>query len=80
MLRRHPENRWKLQFPTQLQAELLDRALGLAPAVVYATCSLARRENEGVVAHVTGQHDAGTTNWPGDALGGEGFYWAVIAR
>ncbi len=80
VLRRHPENRWKLQFPTAIQAGLLERALDLAPQVVYATCSLARRENEDIVSRVTGHHEAGTTNWPGDALGGEGFYWSVIAR
>ncbi len=73
VLRRHPENRWKLRFPTETQAMLLRDALARAPRVVYATCSLARRENEELVRSVAGPPDHEETLWPDD---NEGFYWA----
>jgi 16S rRNA (cytosine967-C5)-methyltransferase len=75
VLRRHPENRWKLRFPTDTQAELLARAMTMAPRVVYATCSLARRENEDLVRRVAGNPRREATLWPAV---GEGFYWAEL--
>ncbi len=77
VLRRHPENRWKLRFPTEAQAELLARARTLAPRVVYATCSLAEEENEQLVRSVAGAPRSETTIWPADGAG-EGFYWAEL--
>jgi 16S rRNA (cytosine967-C5)-methyltransferase len=68
VLRRHPENRWKLAFPTEIQRSLVERAARLAPRVAYATCSLATRENEAVVP-------GGLTRWPDEE--GEGFYLAI---
>ena len=69
VLRRHPENRWKLRFPTDLQRSLLARARTLGGSVVYATCSLAQRENEEIAGE-------GTTLWPEEG-GSEGYFWAV---
>jgi 16S rRNA (cytosine967-C5)-methyltransferase len=69
VLRRHPENRWKLEFPVEAQRALVADARARASAVVYATCSLALRENEAIV-------DGGTTRWPEEG-GGEGFYVCV---
>ena len=66
VLRRHPENRWKLQFPTDAQRRLVEQARGLGDRVVYATCSLAMRENEEIVP-------GGETLWPGES---EGYYLA----
>ena len=77
VLRRHPENRWKLRFPVEAQAELLSRACTLAPRVVYATCSLAEEENEQLVRSVAGAPRSETTTWPADGAG-EGFYWAEV--
>jgi len=76
VLRRHPENRWKLDVPTATQRELLERAVTLAPRVVYATCSLLERENEQLVRHV-GEPVAEHTTWP-EADGADGFYWARL--
>ena len=73
VLRRHPENRWKLRFPTALQASLLARARRLGGRVVYATCSLAERENEAIAAEALGME--GTTLWP-EPGGSEGYFWA----
>lgn len=78
VLRRHPENRWKLAFPTETQRELLTRALEIADRVVYATCALTRRENEDV-AHAGGEVVRETTWWP-EADGGDGFYVAEVRR
>lgn len=69
VLRRHPENRWKMRFPIDLQRSLLDRARSLGGRVVYATCSLARRENEEVAGE-------GTTIWP-EVGGSEGYFWSA---
>lgn len=74
VLRRHPENRWRLEFPTTAQRALLEQALALAPRVVYATCSLVRRENEALVRSVA-EPSAEATLWP-EPDGQEGFYWA----
>lgn len=76
VLRRHPENRWKLDVPTATQRELLERAVTLAPRVVYATCSLLERENEQLVRQV-GEPVAEHTTWP-EAGGADGFYWARL--
>ena len=89
VLRRHPENRWKLAFPTGVQAQLLGQALELAPEVVYATCSLAERENGALVRSVAGVPVAEETVWPGRPIAAahglaavegdpEGFYWACV--
>lgn len=66
VLRRHPENRWKLRFPTELQRSLLARGRRHGP-VVYATCALSLRENEEVAGE-------GCTLWP-EAGGADGFFW-----
>lgn len=76
VLRRHPENRWKLTFPEDTQRELLARARRLAPLVVYATCSLAERENEAIVAP-SGAVTHADTWWPEEG-GTEGFFCAVV--
>jgi 16S rRNA (cytosine967-C5)-methyltransferase len=69
VLRRHPENRWKLRFPVDTQRALLQRARRLGGRVVYATCALTRAENEEVAGE-------GTTLWP-EAGGSEGYFWAA---
>jgi 16S rRNA (cytosine967-C5)-methyltransferase len=90
VLRRHPENRTRLSFPTQMQAELLSRARSMAPGVLYATCSLADRENGALVRRVAGEPTHEETVWPGRPLPAhaglpaleddpEGFYWAWLA-
>lgn len=76
VLRRHPENRWKLEAPTATQRALLTRALGLGDRVVYATCALARAENEDLVRAV-GEGVDEHTWWP-EAGGGDGFYVAEV--
>ncbi len=76
VLRRHPENRWKLAFPLETQEALLREALARAPEVVYATCSLVRKENEDLVRSVAEpvfEH----TWWPSPG-GGEGFFVAKM--
>lgn len=76
VLRRHPENRWRLDAPLETQRELLRRALGLGDRVVYATCALALAENERLarsVGEVVDEH----TWWP-EAGGGDGFYVAEV--
>jgi 16S rRNA (cytosine967-C5)-methyltransferase len=78
VLRRHPENRWKLAFPTDVQAELLRRALGMGDRVVYATCALTLRENEELVRSV-GRVVTEELIWPEEG-GTEGFYWAEVGR
>lgn len=81
VLRRHPENRWKLEFPTDAQLGLLRRAVTMAPTVVYATCALTRRENEDVVRSVAepaAQLVEEQTIWP-EPGGADGFYWAKLA-
>lgn len=75
VLRRHPENRWKLGFPVETQERLLRRALTLAPRVVYATCALTTRENEALVRRV-GAPVREETRWPTDDA--EGFYMAEL--
>ncbi len=76
VLRRHPENRWKLRFPTDLQASILRDARRLGDRVVYATCSLTRAENEALVRSVAGEPLREATVWPDDDR--EGFYMAEI--
>jgi len=71
VLRRHPEYRWKLHFPVEVQRQLLARARPHAGRLVYATCSLARRENEEVAGV------EGTIMWP-EPLGSDGFYLATL--
>lgn len=77
VLRRHPENRWKLSFPTEVQARLLAEARTHAPTVVYATCSLTLSENESLVRSVA-EPIVEHTLWP-TAGGGDGFYMAKLA-
>lgn len=53
-IRKNPEIKWRLREPdlapfAALQRELLAAAAGIAEAVVYATCSLEREENDAVV-------------------------------
>jgi 16S rRNA (cytosine967-C5)-methyltransferase len=84
-LGRNPEIRWKLR-PEDLedlhdrQAAILRRALDhLKPGgrLVYATCSLERRENEDVVSAV-GAHVVHTHRRIPGIDAGDGFYAAVI--
>lgn len=70
VLRRHPENRWKLRFPTDTQRDLLARARRLGGRVVYATCALTLRENEEIAGE-------GTTLWP-EPGESEGYFWATL--
>jgi 16S rRNA (cytosine967-C5)-methyltransferase len=70
VLRRHPENRWKLRAPTDTQAALLAQARTLGGRVVYATCALNRAENEAIAGE-------GTTLWP-EADGHDGFFFATL--
>lgn len=77
VLRRHPENRWKLRFPTEDQRGLLERARDLGGRVVYATCALTRRENEDLVRSVA-EPLWEETLWPEEG-GTEGYYLAEIA-
>ncbi len=70
VLRRHPENRWKLRFPTDIQRNLLSRARHIGGCVVYATCALTLRENEEVAGE-------GTTLWPAPGES-EGYFWSVL--
>ncbi len=69
VLRRHPENRWKLRFPIDIQRDLFQRARKMGGKVIYATCSLARRENEEIAGD-------GITLWP-EPGGSEGYFWSV---
>lgn len=78
VLRRHPENRWKFTVPTATQRELLELATGMAPTVLYATCSLLRCENEELVREIA-EPTAEQTLWP-EADGPDGFYWARMGR
>jgi 16S rRNA C967 or C1407 C5-methylase (RsmB/RsmF family) len=57
----------------EIQRELLERAFGMSDNVVYATCSLTRRENEDLVRQVSAPAWEETL-WPTDD--GEGFYMA----
>ncbi len=77
VLRRHPENRWKMAFPTDTQEALLRDAVTRGKHVVYATCSLLRAENEDLVRRVAPAPIREATVWP-DA-DHEGFFMAQIA-
>lgn len=76
VLRRHPENRWKLRFPVEDQRALLQRARTLGDRVVYATCALTRRENEELVRSVA-EPIREETMWPEEG-GRDGFYVAEV--
>jgi 16S rRNA (cytosine967-C5)-methyltransferase len=76
VLRRHPENRWKLHSPTDVQERLLRDATRIAPRVVYATCALTLAENEHLVRAV-GEPTREETVWPDELR--EGFFMAEIA-
>lgn len=76
VLRRHPENRWKLNFPTDIQEKLLRQARALADRVVYATCALTLAENEALVRRVAAPKREQTL-WPVSG-GNDGFYWAEL--
>lgn len=77
VLRRHPENRWKLRFPTDEQRGLLEYARTLGDRVVYATCALTLRENEEMVRSVA-EPLREETLWPEEG-GRDGFYVAELA-
>ncbi len=102
VIRRHPEIKW-LRTPEQVeevravQARLLDRLWPLLEPggiLVYATCSVLRRENsEQIHAFLAAHEDAvctgpegfGHAADPGRQLlpgedGGDGFYYAVLRR
>jgi 16S rRNA (cytosine967-C5)-methyltransferase len=76
VLRRHPETRWRLGYPTDVQARLLREARQLGGRVVYATCALTRAENEDQV-RAFGDPLREATIWPDDDR--EGFYMAELA-
>lgn len=78
VLRRHPENRWKLDYPFAVQRQLLAEALTLAPHVLYATCALTRMENEEGVRTV-GTPDTEQTLWPAPGAQ-DGFFLATFTR
>lgn len=78
VLRRHPENRWKLRYPTDVQAGLVRDARRLGGRVVYATCALTLAENERLVRGVLGGDPLREeTVWPDEDR--EGFYMAELA-
>ena len=77
-LRRNPETRWRLnesdldRFPA-LQLEILERALELVAVggrLIYATCSVLRCENQGVVESLLGRHSDLTVMAPKEIWGG----------
>ena len=102
VIRRHPEIKW-LRTPEQvdtvqsLQAQLLERLwplLRTGGILVYATCSVLRRENnEQIQAFLAAHEDAACTGpahfglaadpgrqlLPGDDAS-DGFYYAVLRR
>src|SRR6185437_12886066 len=88
--RRQPEAKWRLT-PARLadlmalQDRLLAQAAGLAPRLVYATCSILPCENQDRVTAFTAQNP-GFRHLPGDfqasprKTGTDGFYAAVLAK
>jgi len=72
VLRRHPENRWKLRYPVEAQREVLATARRHADRVAYATCALTLRENEEIVG------GPGETLWP-ESGGRDGFFLARLS-
>lgn len=102
-LRRNPELRWHIdrswveRFPEQ-QLTILLRAAQHVKAggrLVYATCSLLRRENEGVVAsflaaapgfvkvaeeRIGPANGAWLATYPLARFGPDGFYWCAFRR
>lgn len=94
IVRRHPDIRWLRQAPdiartTQLQARILDALWPLlSPAghLLYATCSIFPDEGEDQIARFVARHpDARRLPAPGQILpggpcGGDGFFYALIAK
>ena len=90
VLRRHPENRWRLDRLAELpakQREILERASSLVRVggkLVYATCSVLREENEDVVDAFLADHPEFTLEQTlrlsphGDDT--DGFYAARLVR
>lgn len=76
VLRRHPENRWKLAFPVEAQRKLLEQAVEMAPRVLYATCALTLQENEQQVRRIRTPLWEKTL-WPEEG-GQDGFYMAAL--
>lgn len=102
-LRRNPELRWHIdrswaeRFPEQQLAILLraSQHVKAGGRLVYATCSLLRRENEGVVSAflaaspgftMVAEERVGPSNgaWlathPLARFGPDGFYWCALKR
>lgn len=79
VLRRHPENRWKLAFPVEAQRDLLRQAAPLAPRLLYATCALTRRENGDAPRAALPQAPIldERTLWP-EPEGRDGFFMALL--
>lgn len=88
--RRNPDSKWRLcpgqiERYCEIQAGLLDQASGLcAPdgRVLYTTCSLFDRENDGQIRGWLGRHPGWTCRarlalTPDD--GGDGFFAAVLS-
>ncbi len=76
VLRRHPENRWKLRVPADTQRALLQQAAPLAPRILYATCALTAQENSEAVRTLA-EPLWERTLWPEEG-GQDGFYMAEI--
>lgn len=102
VIRRHPEIKW-LRTPEQvravqtLQARLLERLWPLLRSdgiLVYATCSVLRRENNEIIQAFLAAHDDAACTGPGHfghaaepgrqllpgEDGGDGFYYAILRR
>ncbi len=102
-LRRNPELRWHIdrswveRFPDQQLAILLRAAQHVKAGgrLIYATCSLLRRENEGVVAaflaaapgfskvaeeRIGPANGAWLASHPLARFGPDGFYWCALRR
>ncbi len=89
-LRRHPELRLRIDADdirrhAALQARILrSAARRCADVLVYATCSVLRDENEGVVEPFLAEHPEFTLRhverWRPDTHGTDGFFAAVLAR
>lgn len=91
-LAREPDQKWKLSTKrvdelVKTQTELLStvaRAVKVGASITYATCSLLRAENEGVVeaflkAHVGFEQQQLLRVWPHQSTGG-GFFGARLLR
>jgi 16S rRNA (cytosine967-C5)-methyltransferase len=103
VIRRHPEIKWlrssdQVDAVVQIQAELLETLwplLATGGMLVYATCSILRRENDQQISRFLKEHAdaavvAPTVDWgtgltcgrqimPGEAQM-DGFYYALLRK